>query len=105
MACISGGLNPPKTLPIISSSSSSLVNKNTSLFSSSPNINFRQISKKISVAMAIKQQQLSLTDLTNSDRRDEVMIAAKTSLSNCLSETNLHLTIPALKSKTRGKVW
>lgn len=54
--------------------------------------------------MAIKQQQLSLTDLTNSDRRDEVMIAAKTSLLNCLSETNLHLTIPALKSKTRGKV-
>ncbi|KAD6119545.1 hypothetical protein E3N88_10816 [Mikania micrantha] len=53
--------------------------------------------------MATKHE-LSLNALTSSDRRDEIMIAAKRSLSNCLSETNLHLTIPVLKSKTRGKV-
>ena len=26
-------------------------------------------------------------------------------LDNCLSETNLHLSVPSLKSKTRGKVY
>ncbi|XP_024962639.1 phosphoribosylaminoimidazole-succinocarboxamide synthase, chloroplastic isoform X2 [Cynara cardunculus var. scolymus] len=56
--------------------------------------------------MATKRQEseLSLNALTSSDRRDEVMVAVKSSLSNCLSETNLHLAIPDLKSKTRGKV-
>lgn len=107
MACIPG-LNPPKTLGISSSSSSI---GNNLLFSSSARTNFKitQISKrfpKISIVMATKQQEseLSLNALTSSDRRDEVMVAVKTSLSNCLSETNLHLAIPDLKSKTRGKV-
>lgn len=38
--------------------------------------------------------------------RDEVMEAIRSSISvsNCLSETNLHLTVPGLSSKTRGKV-
>lgn len=109
MACIPG-LNPPKTLATISSSSSYSNNKNLP-FSSSANTHLKiaQISKrlpKVTIVMATKQQEggLSLNALTSSDRRDEVMIAAKSSLSNCLSETNLHLTIPALKSKTRGKV-
>ncbi|EEF48582.1 purine biosynthesis protein 7, pur7, putative [Ricinus communis] len=50
------------------------------------------------------QQKLSLDSLINSSRKDEVFGAIKGSLSNCLSETNLHLTVPGLKSKTRGKV-
>ncbi|KAF2291601.1 hypothetical protein GH714_026055 [Hevea brasiliensis] len=50
-----------------------------------------------------QQQKLSLT-LINSSRKEEVLGAIKDSLSNCLSETNLHLTVPGLKSKTRGKV-
>ncbi|KAK4440372.1 Phosphoribosylaminoimidazole-succinocarboxamide synthase, chloroplastic [Sesamum alatum] len=41
---------------------------------------------------------------TNSDRKNDLMNPIKASLSNCLSETHLDLTIPALKSKTRGKV-
>ncbi|KAI3806707.1 hypothetical protein L1987_22621 [Smallanthus sonchifolius] len=111
MACIPG-LNPTKTLGIISPSSSSFSIQNNLAFSSSAKTHFKtaQISQrlpKISIVMATKQQQElepSLNALTSSDRRDEVMSAAKSSLSNCLSETNLHLTIPALKSKTRGKV-
>ncbi|CAH1443319.1 unnamed protein product [Lactuca virosa] len=109
MACIPG-LNPPKTLAIISSSSSYSINNNLPLSSSSKShLKIAQLSKrlpKISIVMATKQQEdgLSLNALTSSDRRDEVMVAAKSSLSNCLSETNLHLTIPSLKSKTRGKV-
>ncbi|KAK9067798.1 hypothetical protein SSX86_011909 [Deinandra increscens subsp. villosa] len=109
MACIPA-INPPKTLGIISSSSSFSIQNNFPL-SSPARIHFKtaqisQKSLKISVVMAAKQQEyeLSLDALTSSDRRDEVMIAAKSSLSNCLSETNLHLTIPALRSKTRGKV-
>ena len=35
---------------------------------------------------------------------EEILRAIKGSLSNCLSETNLHLTVQGLKSKTRGKV-
>ncbi|GFY96101.1 purin 7 [Actinidia rufa] len=51
-----------------------------------------------------QQQQPSLDVLSSSGRREEVLGAARSSLSNCLSETNLHLTVPGLKSKTRGKV-
>ncbi|XP_061369440.1 phosphoribosylaminoimidazole-succinocarboxamide synthase, chloroplastic [Gastrolobium bilobum] len=52
------------------------------------------------------QQQTSFVDtLLNGTRRNQILDAIGTSsLSNCLSETNLHLTVPALKSKTRGKV-
>ncbi|KAJ9560341.1 hypothetical protein OSB04_005501 [Centaurea solstitialis] len=112
------GLNPPKTLPISSPSSSSSSSISNNLLHSSPaaaRTHFRKISKRFpkvsSIVMAAsnKQQQqqeseLSLNALTSSDRRDEVMVAVNKSLSNCLSETNLHLAIPHLKSKTRGKV-
>ncbi|WJX66265.1 Phosphoribosylaminoimidazole-succinocarboxamide synthase (SAICAR synthetase), variant 2 [Trifolium repens] len=51
------------------------------------------------------EQQPSFGDtLVNSTRKHQVLDVVTTSLSNCLSETNLHLTVPALKSKTRGKV-
>ncbi|KAG4200589.1 hypothetical protein ERO13_A05G222001v2 [Gossypium hirsutum] len=46
----------------------------------------------------------SLDALLNSGRKEEVFASIKASLHNCLSETNLHLTVPGLKSKTRGKV-
>lgn len=65
----------------------------------------RNYSKICASTMSNYQQKLSLDALSNSERRDEVMGAIKTSgLGNCLSETNLHLTVPGLKSKTRGKV-
>ncbi|KAA3454225.1 phosphoribosylaminoimidazole-succinocarboxamide synthase, chloroplastic-like [Gossypium australe] len=46
----------------------------------------------------------SLDALLNSGRKEEVFASIKASLHNCLSETNLQLTVPGLKSKTRGKV-
>ncbi|XP_057442490.1 phosphoribosylaminoimidazole-succinocarboxamide synthase, chloroplastic-like [Lotus japonicus] len=53
-----------------------------------------------------QQQQPSLAEaLLSGTRKQEVLDAIRaTSGSNCLSETNLHLTVPGLKSKTRGKV-
>ncbi|KAF3626315.1 Phosphoribosylaminoimidazole-succinocarboxamide synthase, chloroplastic [Capsicum annuum] len=43
--------------------------------------------------------------LTNNDQhKEEVMTFIKNSISNCLSETHLHLTVPQLNSKIRGKV-
>ncbi|KAL6180016.1 hypothetical protein ACLB2K_046685 [Fragaria x ananassa] len=45
-----------------------------------------------------------LDALLNGARKQEVLDAIGTSLPNCLSETNLHLTVPGLQSKTRGKV-
>ncbi|KAJ4701408.1 Phosphoribosylaminoimidazole-succinocarboxamide synthase chloroplastic [Melia azedarach] len=50
------------------------------------------------------QQPLYLDDLVTSSRKKELLGHIKTSLSNCLKETNLHLTVPGLKSKIRGKV-
>ncbi|KAJ7976426.1 phosphoribosylaminoimidazole-succinocarboxamide synthase, chloroplastic-like [Quillaja saponaria] len=51
------------------------------------------------------QQQLSLVDaLLKSNRKEEVIGSIRSSLSNCLIETNLNLTVPGLKSKTRAKV-
>lgn len=42
--------------------------------------------------------------LSNTERKNELMDAIKSSLSNCLAETHLDLAVPALQSKTRGKV-
>ncbi|GLT74429.1 hypothetical protein SLA2020_462290 [Shorea laevis] len=49
------------------------------------------------------QQGASLDTFCSSGRK-EVLDAIKGSLRNCLSGTNLHLTVPELKSKIRGKV-
>ncbi|CDP04705.1 unnamed protein product [Coffea canephora] len=46
----------------------------------------------------------SLESLKTSERRNEVLNAIHSSLNNCLFETHLDLTVPGLKSKTRGKV-
>ncbi|KAK3023266.1 hypothetical protein RJ639_044432 [Escallonia herrerae] len=97
-------LNPPKTLkaklPRITNPIPS-----TQLFKTLPKSKkFTRISATI-MSSHLKQQQLpSLDALISSDRREEVMGAIKSSLSNCLSETDLHLTVPGLKSKVRGKV-
>ncbi|KAK9994342.1 hypothetical protein SO802_024045 [Lithocarpus litseifolius] len=62
----------------------------------------------ISASVTSSQNQdhppLSLDSLISCSRKDELFGSIKSSLSNCLSETNLHLTVPGLKSKTRGKV-
>lgn len=46
----------------------------------------------------------SIDVLNQGNGNPQVMQAIEGSLSNCLSETNLHLSVPGLKSKTRGKV-
>ncbi|XP_031389157.1 phosphoribosylaminoimidazole-succinocarboxamide synthase, chloroplastic [Punica granatum] len=51
-----------------------------------------------------QKQQLSLDALIRGGRREELFGAIEGSLYNCLSETNLQLTVPGLKSKIRGKV-
>ncbi|KAJ9673953.1 hypothetical protein PVL29_023480 [Vitis rotundifolia] len=87
------GLNPPKTL-------SGNVFSSISYCKTGPRlIKFLTMSSQ-----QHQSQQLSLDALISSNRKEEVVGAVRHSLSNCLSETNLHLTVPALKSKTRGKV-
>ncbi|KAI4307451.1 hypothetical protein L6164_030637 [Bauhinia variegata] len=96
-------LNPPKTfdtkiLPI------------KTLPSTRTNLKFKKFSTISAPVMRSQnqtqgQQQLSLVDaLLNSNRKEEALAAIRSSLSNRLSETNLQLTVPGLKSKTRGKV-
>ncbi|XP_073155262.1 phosphoribosylaminoimidazole-succinocarboxamide synthase, chloroplastic-like [Henckelia pumila] len=50
------------------------------------------------------QPRHSFEALTSIDRKNQLMNAIKASLSSCLSETHLHLTVPGLQSHTRGKV-
>ncbi|CAK7347212.1 unnamed protein product [Dovyalis caffra] len=94
--CMRTTLNPPKN-PFLNSTKPSLV--------STPLFDFLKSTKYPRISMSRQNQQvLSLDSLINSTRKEEVLSAIKGSLSNCLSETNLHKTVPALKSKTRGKV-
>ncbi|CAH9105140.1 unnamed protein product [Cuscuta epithymum] len=51
-----------------------------------------------------KQNIPTLDALINGKSKEEIMLSISNSLSNCLSETHLDLTVPGLKSKTRGKV-
>ncbi|KAL2244506.1 UNVERIFIED_CONTAM: Phosphoribosylaminoimidazole-succinocarboxamide synthase, chloroplastic [Sesamum indicum] len=62
------------------------------------------ISASSSPSTASGQPSHPLDVQTNTERKKELMNAIKASLSNCLSETHLHLTVPGLQSKTRGKV-
>ncbi|XP_004505724.1 phosphoribosylaminoimidazole-succinocarboxamide synthase, chloroplastic [Cicer arietinum] len=81
-----------------------------SVSSSNYRITFKPIKFRIPAIRASSMpkdsvQQPSFPDtLLNNTRKHQVLESITTSLSNCLSETNLHLTVPALKSKTRGKV-
>lgn len=91
----------------------SKIQLNTTKFPS-PNLSFpssesRPKSKNypkfsLSALLSQSQQQPSFDGLVSSSRKHDVLDAIKGSLSSCLSETNLHLTVPGLKSKTRGKV-
>ncbi|KAF8370033.1 hypothetical protein HHK36_031931 [Tetracentron sinense] len=86
--------------------------KASSLLPSFPAISYRRAKARskglptisLSVSSGHQQQQPPLDILTSSNRREDVLNAVRGSLSNCLSETNLHQTVPGLKSKTRGKV-
>lgn len=106
MAQCMPGLNPPRTFnPKVSISTFST----PSIFSfRTKNSKFKNFSTSVSAMANWKQQQdqqpLSLDALINGARREEFLGPIKKTLPNCLSETNLHLTVPGLKSKTRGKV-
>lgn len=97
-------LNPPKTL------NRNLQSINQPIFSfsktASPKITkFNKYPSIIASAMSSQQQNSPPhVALTNNDHKEEVMNAIGRSISNCLSETHLDLTVPQLKSKIRGKV-
>ncbi|KAL5558556.1 hypothetical protein UlMin_034767 [Ulmus minor] len=107
MAQCMRGLNPPKTLnpnlPISNRLSSPIASLRTEKFDSRK---FSTISVSV---MADRnqhqdQQPLSLDALINSPQKEELFGSIRSAVPNCLSETNLHLTVPGIKSKTRGKV-
>ncbi|XP_062164535.1 phosphoribosylaminoimidazole-succinocarboxamide synthase, chloroplastic [Alnus glutinosa] len=106
MAQCMPSLNPPKTLkPKIPFTNPSL--SSISSFKTRPKFKkFMAISASVMSSQSQNQDhpRLSLDSLINSSRKDELLDPIKSSLSHCLSETNLHLTVPGLKSKTRGKV-
>ncbi|KAK4372277.1 hypothetical protein RND71_007661 [Anisodus tanguticus] len=98
-------LNPPKTLK------RNLQSFNQPIFSfpqisSSKITKFKKYPSITSSTMSSQQQNplphVALTN--NNDHKEEVMNTIKSSISNCLSETHLDLTVPTLKSKIRGKV-
>ncbi|KAG8385086.1 hypothetical protein BUALT_Bualt03G0004900 [Buddleja alternifolia] len=70
------------------------------------NCKFHSLSISASSSMSAQPPKApqSVQVLTNTDRKNELTNVIKASLSNCLSETHLHLAVPALQSKTRGKV-
>ncbi|KAJ1396095.1 SAICAR synthetase, conserved site, partial [Sesbania bispinosa] len=97
-------LNPPKTLhsKILLNNPISPAFRTRITFKPSK---FTVPAIRASVMGTEGHQQPSLADaLLNSTRKHQVLDAITASLPNCLSETNLHLTVPGLKSKTRGKV-
>ncbi|KAG8632859.1 hypothetical protein MANES_18G062300v8 [Manihot esculenta] len=96
-------LNPPK--PLLNNTNLSMPNSTLPSFSSfEPKLKRYPRISGLSAQNQTQKQKLSLDALINSSRKEELLGAIKGSLSNCLSETNLHLTVPGLKSKTRGKV-
>lgn len=95
-------LNPAKTLNTKILLNNSIFSKSTTTRITFKSNEFRFPAIRASV---IRKEHESLGDaLQNSSRKHQVLDAITTSLSNCLSETNLHFTIPSLKSKIRGKV-
>lgn len=102
-------LNPPKTFAsdiLPSNHTPTEARGRVTLITLKPRA-FRNLSIRASVMPREgHQQQASLGDaLLNSSRKNDVVdVIRRTGLSNCLSETNLHATVPGLESKTRGKV-
>ncbi|ONI35256.1 hypothetical protein PRUPE_1G526100 [Prunus persica] len=107
MAQYAPTLNPPKTLiPKLPNPNPSFSSISTFRTPKPKSKNFSTISMSVTAGQNQQQHQKppSLDVLINSARKEEVIGAIKNSSSHCLSETNLHLTVPGLKSKTRGKV-
>ncbi|KAK7385352.1 hypothetical protein VNO78_31068 [Psophocarpus tetragonolobus] len=102
-------LNPPKTfpseIPLPANRTYPAARGPTNAIAFKPH-RFRSLSIRASVMPKEGQQQPSLADalLNSSHKNDVVDFIRRTALSNCLSETNLHATVPALESKIRGKV-
>ncbi|KAI5444085.1 hypothetical protein KIW84_012629 [Lathyrus oleraceus] len=93
-------LNPPKSLhtklPLNNFLSPSVITS-TTIITFRPN-KFRIVIIRASSMRKESEKQLSFGDtLRNSTSKHQVLDAVTTSLSICLSETNLHLTVPALK--------
>ncbi|KAF5740179.1 phosphoribosylaminoimidazole-succinocarboxamide synthase chloroplastic [Tripterygium wilfordii] len=110
MAQSMGSLNPPKP-PFFATNTTIKHPAFPSISSFQPKSKSRQSKRypRISVSLMSgqnqnQQQKSLLVDLSNSSRKDEVLVDVNRCLSNCLTETSLHLTVPGLKSKTRGKV-
>ncbi|KAF3440574.1 hypothetical protein FNV43_RR18858 [Rhamnella rubrinervis] len=107
MAQCMPGLNPPQTInPKVSIRTLSI----PSIFSfRTKKSKFNNLSTTSVSAMADwkphqEQQPLPLDAVINNAHKEEIFDTIRKSLSNCLQETNLHLTVPGLESKTRGKV-
>ncbi|XP_060217889.1 phosphoribosylaminoimidazole-succinocarboxamide synthase, chloroplastic [Lycium barbarum] len=98
-------LNPPKTLNTTNPQSINQPRFAFSQTATSKITKFKKYPTITSSTMSNQQQNpVPLVALTNNDHKEEVMSSIKSSISNCLSETHLDLTVPALKSKIRGKV-
>ncbi|KAI3949078.1 hypothetical protein MKW92_030841 [Papaver armeniacum] len=94
-------LNPATTKPI--SKNSLLPSFITRKISVNKKMNCLSTKTRTTASsLNVSNQNPSLNLLNN--RRQDVVEAIEHSLSNCLSETNLHQTVPSLKSKIRGKV-
>ncbi|CAL9024247.1 unnamed protein product [Prunus brigantina] len=107
MAQYAPTLNPPKTvIPKLPNPNPSFSSISTFRTPKPKSKNYSTISMSVTAGQNQQQHQKppSLDVLINSARKEEVIGAIKNSSSQCLSETNLHLTVPGLKSKTRGKV-
>ncbi|GAB2272708.1 Phosphoribosylaminoimidazole-succinocarboxamide synthase (SAICAR synthetase) [Dionaea muscipula] len=102
--CI-GGLSPAKILVStkttlrLSSTLPSTVKIRLCKLTTPP---FSSSSRRVTVASSNQYPEPPF--ISASSHKDEILKAIKGSLGNCLSETNLHLTVPGLTSKTRGKV-
>ncbi|KAL1338478.1 hypothetical protein AAHE18_10G213900 [Arachis hypogaea] len=100
---MAAALNPPKSPFKINLTPALPPPPTSSALTFKPNNNFPTLS---AAAQPQQQEHAALLDtLLNSTRKNQVLQSIRTtSPFNCLSETNLHHTVPALTSKTRGKV-
>ncbi|XLT53460.1 hypothetical protein HN873_046064 [Arachis hypogaea] len=100
---MAAALNPPKTPFKINLTPVLPPPPTSSALTFKPNNNFPTLS---AAAQPQQQEHAALLDtLRNSTRKNQVLQSIRTtSPFNCLSETNLHHTVLALTSKTRGKV-
>nr|XP_010942643.1 phosphoribosylaminoimidazole-succinocarboxamide synthase, chloroplastic isoform X1 [Elaeis guineensis] len=93
--------NPPKTLqktPFLPSFSRSL--RLSMARPSRPTPSNLSVGSKTQIRSAHDVSLLS----ADARHRDDVLCAARSALSNCLSETHLDRTVPGLTAKARGKV-